>query len=141
MLFAFKYKPSLEELDARSVHTLAGHLGLKFVELGDDYIKASMPVDTRTVQPMGILHGGASAALAETLGSIASVLCIDQPNQYPVGLEINVNHLKMVSGGQVTGIVRPIRVGKTVHVWNIEIFSDNNELTAVSRLTVMIINR
>ena len=100
-----------------------------------------MPVDHRTKQPMGILHGGASAAFAETLGSIASLLCVDTPNTFPVGVEINVNHLKSVSDGFITGIVKPIRIGRNIHVWNIEMYNQNKEMTAISRLTVMLINK
>ncbi|MEP7269097.1 MAG: hotdog fold thioesterase [Saprospiraceae bacterium] len=137
----FKYLPTPEQLNERGEDSLAQHLGIEFVEVTQEYLKAKMPVDHRTKQPMGILHGGASAAFAETLGSIASLLCIDKPNNYPVGIEINVNHLKSVSEGYVTGIVKPIRIGRTIHVWSIEIFNEANEMTAISRLTVMLTSK
>lgn len=141
MASIFKYTPTPDQLNERGQHTLIDALGIKFTEIGDDYIKAILPVDHRTKQPLGILHGGASAAFAETLGSIASTLCIDIPNTYPVGLELNVNHLKAATKGIITGIVKPIRVGKTIHVWNIEMYNEELVMTAVSRLTVMLINK
>lgn len=141
MASIFKFEITPAQLNERGHHTLIQNLGIEFIDIGDDYIKARLPVDHRTKQPLGILHGGASAAFAETLGSMASTLCVDTPNTYPVGVEINVNHLKSVTEGYITGIVKPIRVGKTVHVWNIEMFNERNEMTAISRLTVMLINK
>ncbi len=138
---SFKLKPSLAQINEQRKNTLIDHLGIQFEEIGDDYIIATMPVDHRTHQPIGILHGGASVVLAETLGSFASSLLLDSPNSYPVGVEINANHLKSVSKGQVTGKVTPIRIGKSIHVWNIEIKNEQGELTCISRLTVMIVNR
>lgn len=128
---------SLEDLNALNPNTLGESLGIEFTEIGDDYVKASMPVDHRTVQPYGILHGGASVALAETLGSVASQMTagIDRPC---VGIEINANHLKSVSSGFVHGTARPIRIGKSMHVWNIEIVDDHDNLICVSRLTVLV---
>ena len=137
----FKVAASVDQVNERGQNTLAQHLGIEFIEIGEDYLKAIMPVDHRTKQPMGILHGGASAAFAETLGSIASLLCVDTPNPFPVGVEINVNHLKSVSDGFITGIVKPIRIGRNIHVWNIEMYNQNKEMTAISRLTVMLINK
>ncbi len=137
----FKVAASVDQVNERGQNTLAQHLGIEFIEIGEDYLTAVMPVDHRTRQPMGILHGGASAAFAETLGSIASLLCIDTPNVVPVGVEINVNHLKSVTDGFITGIVKPIRIGRTIHVWNIEMYNQNKEMTAISRLTVMLVSK
>lgn len=137
----FKIRPTLEQLNERFDHTLAEVLGMRITELGDDYIKATMPVDRRTHQPLGLLHGGASAALAETIGSIASLLCIDTPNTYPVGIEINANHLTSVTSGLVTATARPFKLGRTIHVWSIEIRDEKDTLICVSRLTVMCITK
>ena len=116
-------------------------LGMVFTDFGDDFLTATMPVDHRTKQPAGLLHGGASVALAESLGSIASALCLKSPSKMPVGIEINANHLKSATSGLVTGKVTPIRVGGSLHVWNIEIHNDKNELVCVSRLSVMIVDK
>ncbi len=134
-------KPTLEAIQKQCENTMCDHLGMVFTEIGDDYLVATMPVDHRTHQPAGLLHGGASVALAESLGSIASFLCMKSPNTMPVGVEINANHLRSVRSGQVIGRVTPIRVGKTVHVWNIEIKNETSDLVCVSRLTVMIVDR
>jgi 1,4-dihydroxy-2-naphthoyl-CoA hydrolase len=112
------------------------HLGIEYLEIGDDYMKARMPVDDRTKQTAGILHGGASAALAETLGSIAAGLCVDRERQRIVGLEINANHIRRVEKGWVTGIARPIHVGKTTQIWEIRICDEHEKLVCISRLTV-----
>jgi 1,4-dihydroxy-2-naphthoyl-CoA hydrolase len=138
---SFKFKPTLEQINEMFHGTMGETLGIKFIEIGNDFLKASMPVDHRSKQPMGLLHGGASAALAETLGSLGSQLFIDQSNTYSVGLEINANHLKSVSSGLVIGTAKPIRIGRTVHVWSIEIHNEANELICVSRLTVMLITK
>ncbi len=116
-------------------------LDIQFTEVGDDYLKATMPVDHRTKQPAGLLHGGASVALAESLGSIASALCLKGRETMPVGIEINANHLKSATSGFVTGRCTAIRRGQSLHVWNIEIRNDKNELVCVSRLSVMIVPR
>ncbi|GLR15511.1 hotdog fold thioesterase [Portibacter lacus] len=138
----WKQEFNLEEINKVRVDSLVNHLAIVFTGFGDDYLEAEMPVDHRTIQPYGILHGGASVALAETLGSIASGLCLKaDSNLVPVGIEINANHLKSVTGGKVIGRVTPIRVGKSMHVWNIEIRNEEGTLTCVSRLTTMIINK
>ncbi|MFS4460435.1 hotdog fold thioesterase [Bdellovibrio sp. HCB2-146] len=134
-------KPTPEALKKLSPNTMVEHLGIEFTEVGDDYMIAKMPVDHRTKQPAGLLHGGASVALAETLGSVASVFCLTSPQKMPVGIEINANHLKSATSGYVSGKVSPIRVGQNLHVWNIEIQNDKNEIVCVSRLTVMIVDR
>jgi 1,4-dihydroxy-2-naphthoyl-CoA hydrolase len=115
------------------------HIGIEFTEVGDDYLKARMPVDHRTRQPYGLLHGGASVSLAETLGSMASALVIDRQQYYCVGLEINANHVRGVREGWVTGIARPLHIGKTTHVWDIRIHDASDKLVCVSRLTVAIV--
>jgi 1,4-dihydroxy-2-naphthoyl-CoA hydrolase len=137
----FKYKFTLEEFRERSKGTLGEHLGIEFTAIGDNWLEARMPVDHRTVQPMGLLHGGASAALAETLGSIGSLLCIDPKTHAAVGIEINANHIKSAKSGWVTGRAQPLHLGRTIHVWEIKIQNDNSELVCVSRLTVAIIQR
>lgn len=134
-------KPTPEALKKLSPNTMVEHLGIEFTEVGDDYMIAKMPVDHRTKQPAGLLHGGASVALAETLGSVASVFCLTSQQKMPVGIEINANHLKSATSGFVTGKVSPIRVGQNLHVWNIEIQNEKNEIVCVSRLTVMIVDR
>ncbi|MEK6774703.1 MAG: hotdog fold thioesterase [Bdellovibrionota bacterium] len=134
-------KPNLEQLNKLSQNTLCEHLGMVFTDIGDDFIVAKMPVDQRTKQPLGLLHGGASVALAESLGSIASAFCVDAAKKMPVGVEINANHLKSAVSGFVIGKVTPQRLGKNIHVWNIEIHNDKTELICVSRLTVMIIDK
>lgn len=134
-------KPTLEVLQKKCANTMCENLGMEFTEIGDDYLIARMPVDHRTKQPQGLLHGGASVALAETLGSIASALCLTSTTKMPVGVEINANHLKSATSGFVTGKVTPIRVGQSLHVWNIEIHNEKAELVCVSRLTVMVVDR
>lgn len=130
---------SLEELNNRPDNHLSGLMGIKFTEITENSLSASMPVDERTKQPLGILHGGASVVLAETLGSIASNLVIDRSKWVAVGLEINANHLRPVSEGMVTGICTPIHIGKKTHVWDIKLYNDAAKITCISRLTTAII--
>jgi len=115
-------------------------LGIEILEVGDDYVKGKMPVDKRTHQPHGILHGGASVVLAESLGSIASNLVVDTTKQYAVGLDINANHLRPVSEGFVYGIAKPIHVGRKSHVWSIEITNEEGKMVCISRLTMAVID-
>jgi 1,4-dihydroxy-2-naphthoyl-CoA hydrolase len=117
------------------------HLGIVFTQIGEDFIKATMPVDHRTHQPMGLLHGGASVVLAETLGSVAATCCVDMSKQYCVGLEINANHIKSARTGVVTGTTRPIHVGKKTQVWEIKITNEQDELICVSRITMAVIDK
>jgi 1,4-dihydroxy-2-naphthoyl-CoA hydrolase len=131
----------LEQLNAQCLNTMAEALDMRFVEIGEDYIKASMPVDKRTHQPYGLLHGGASAALAETVGSVASWLCIDPESQICVGMEINCNHLKAKRNGLVYATARAFHLGKTTHVWDIRITDEQENLVCVSRLTVAVRGR
>jgi 1,4-dihydroxy-2-naphthoyl-CoA hydrolase len=123
-------------------NTLSENLGIVFTEIGDDFIKATMPVDQRTIQPFGILHGGASVVLAETLGSMASAFFIDIKTQNAVGLEINANHIKSVkTGGMVTGVAKPIHIGRKTQIWEIKITNEAEQLVCISRLTMAVIDR
>lgn len=118
------------------------HLGIEVTEIGPDFITAKMPVDHRTKQPLGLLHGGASVLLAESLGSFASFLCIEDTSKYmSVGVEINANHLRSVSDGYVWGTARPVRIGRLIQVWNIEIIDDQERLICTSRLTIAVVER
>lgn len=120
---------------------MMGHLGIAITEVGDDYLTGTMPVDHRTIQPMGLLHGGASVVLAETLGSIAGSLACNGHDEYVVGLEINANHIKSARSGLVTGVAKPIHVGGRTHVWEIRIANDANELVCISRITLAVIQK
>ena len=137
----FKPGITLDALNKLSANTMVGHLGIIYTAIGEDYLEAKMPVDHRTHQPLGLLHGGASVTLAETLGSVAALCCLDTDLQYPVGMEINANHIKGVREGFVTGKVRPIHIGKKSHVWEIRIMTEKNELVCISRITMAIIDK
>lgn len=138
----WKQKISLDVLNDMNRQTMGEAIGLEFTAFGDDYLEATLPVDHRTTQPMGLLHGGASAALAETLGSIAGVLALEETDkQVVVGIEINANHLRAVRDGKVIGRVTPIRVGKNIQVWRIVIQDEKGRQVCESRLTTMVINR
>ncbi len=132
---------SVDELNRFAAQTLQGHLGIQITEVGPEHIIGTMPVDQRTVQPFGLLHGGASVALAETLGSIASTLAIDLSRQTAVGLSINANHIRAVRSGTVTGTARPVHLGRRTHVWEIRIVDEEEHLVCISRLTMMIVDR
>lgn len=132
---------TVELLNKMSPNTMTAHLGIVFTQIGDDFIEATMPVDHRTHQPMGLLHGGASVVLAETLGSIAAYCCLDMSTQHCVGLEINANHIKGVKSGFVTGKTTAIHIGKKTHVWEIKITNEQNELVCVSRITMAVIDK
>jgi uncharacterized protein (TIGR00369 family) len=129
-------QPSLEQLNAMTTGTMVEHLGIEFTEIGEDYITARMPLDRRTIQPAGLLHGGASATLAETLGSVAANLCVRRAGQMFVGMEINANHLRPVREGFVYGTVRPLHIGRSTHVWEIRIENGAGKLVCASRLTL-----
>ena len=137
----FKKELSIAELTALCNQTIAELLDLKFIETGSNFIKATMPVDHRTHQPYGLLHGGASCVLAETLGSIASGHVIDPEKFICVGIEINANHIRSVRSGLVTGITTPIHIGASTHVWDIKIYDEREKLVCVSRLTVAILKK
>jgi 1,4-dihydroxy-2-naphthoyl-CoA hydrolase len=132
---------SLDELNQLRGETMAKWMGIQFTEVGPDFLKATMPVDNRTHQPYGLLHGGASAALAETIGSVASALCIDPEIQICVGVELNCNHIKAKRNGTVTATAKPLHLGKTSHVWDIKIIDEAENLICVSRLTVAILDK
>jgi len=137
----FKPGITLEGLNKLSANTMVDHLGIEYTSIGEDYLEAKMPVDHRTHQPLGLLHGGASVTLAETLGSVAAMCCLDTNLQYPVGLEINANHIKSVREGFVKGKAMPIHIGKKTHVWEIRITTEKNELVCVGRITMAIIDK
>jgi len=132
-------KPDLTELNGRPKNHIGALLGIEFTEIGDDYIKGRMPVDERTHQPFGILHGGASVVLAETLGSVASNLVLNPERNMGVGLEVNANHLRPVKEGWVTGICTAIHIGGKTHIWDIKLYNDAGKMTCISRLTVAVV--
>jgi 1,4-dihydroxy-2-naphthoyl-CoA hydrolase len=136
----FNKNITLEMLSNFNPNTIVSHLGIEFIELGDDYLVAKMPVDGRTHQPFGLLHGGASVVLAESLGSMASWMCLPDPTkQQAVGLDINANHVRGVKSGWVYGRVTALHVGRTTHVWEIKITNEEGKLVCISRLTVAVI--
>ncbi|AYB34168.1 hotdog fold thioesterase [Chryseolinea soli] len=137
----FKTTTTVEALNKWSANTLAEQLGISFTVIGEDYLEATMPVDRRTHQPLGLLHGGASVALAETMGSVAATLCVDGTKHYCVGLEINANHIKSAREGFVTGVVKPIHVGRKTQVWEIRISNQIGELVCISRITMAVLDR
>ena len=137
----FPKELTLERLNTINKNTLASHIGIEFTEIGSDYLVARMPVDKRTTQPYNILHGGASVVLSETLGSQAAAMLLDLDKQYPVGLEINANHIKSISSGYVYGRVTPIHIGRSTHVWETRITDEENSLICISKLTVAILDR
>jgi 1,4-dihydroxy-2-naphthoyl-CoA hydrolase len=135
------YGATVADLNQLSKGTMAEVLDITFTEIGDNYLKASMPVDNRTRQPYGLLHGGASAALAETIGSVASSLCIDTEKQICVGIEINCNHIRGKKDGLITATAEALHIGSTTHVWDIKIRDEREKLVCVSRLTVAILKK
>ena len=138
MASIWKRPISVELLNALHVDTTVSHLGIEFLEVGDDFIRARAPVDARTRQPMGILHGGISVLLAESLGSCGAAFS-SPPQVRAVGLDINANHLRSVTEGWVTGVSRPIHRGRSTHVWQIELSDDKGQLTCVSRITMALL--
>jgi 1,4-dihydroxy-2-naphthoyl-CoA hydrolase len=137
----WRTQTSVEQLQAHSRNTLVDTIGIRVTEIGPDYVRATMPVSPRTHQPTGVLHGGASVALAETVGSLAANLCVDQTRYVCLGQEINANHLRPVSSGIVTATARPHHIGKRSHVWGIEIRDEQEKLVCVSRLTMAVVDR
>lgn len=135
----WKNIPNLKAINELNKNTLGETLGIEFTDFGDDFLTATMPVDERTKQPFGLLHGGANVALAETLGSVASLLVVNQELFIGVGVEINANHLKAVFNGKVTGICKPLHIEGKNHVWEIKIYNDAKELSCISRFTCTII--
>ena len=133
----FRHRPSLDSLNAGAADSAVAHLGIAFTEFGEDFLRGTMPVDARTRQPYGLLHGGASVLLAETLGSMAANLCLDDPSAgQAVGVEINANHLRAKTDGIVTGTARPLHVGRSTQVWDIRIEDEQGRAVCVSRLTL-----
>ena len=132
---------TLESLNQMSSESMVRHLGIEFIEIGEDYLKASMPVDTRTHQPFGVLHGGASVTLAETLGSVAANTVLTSRDQYCVGQEINANHIRPVKEGLVFGITRPVHIGRTSQVWEIKITDERDRLVCISRITLAVLTK
>ena len=130
---------TLEEINTPSA-TLISHLGIRIIEIGPDFLRGTMPVDARTAQPYGLLHGGASVALAESLGSAGAAMCVDAEYQV-VGQEINANHVRAVRSGLVTGTARPVHIGGRTHVWTIDIVNESGKLVCISRLTMAVIKR
>jgi 1,4-dihydroxy-2-naphthoyl-CoA hydrolase len=130
-----------DQLNTPTRKTMASHLGIEFTEVGEDYLAARMPVDERTIQAFGLLHGGASVALAETLGSVAAALTIDLSQKMPVGMEINANHLRPVTSGWVLGIAKPIHIGSSTQVWEIRITTEAGKLVCISRITLAVVGR
>ncbi len=132
---------TIADLNGMNKHTLGETLAMCFTEIGDDYLKLEMPVNEHTHQPYGLLHGGASAALAETAGSVASWMCIDIEKQICVGMEINCNHIRGTRSGMVTATASPLHLGATSHVWDIRIKDEAGKLICVSRLTVAVLKK
>ena len=134
-------QPNLEILNKPHNENMVTHLGIRFTDIGDDYVKATMPVDERTMQLFGLLHGGASVALAETVASAGANLCLDSNKQAAVGMEINANHIRSARSGKVTAVARPAHLGGQSHVWLIEIKDDSGKLVCTARMTASILDR
>ena len=137
----FKTNMTVDALNNWSKNTMVEALGIEFTHIGEDCLEARMPVDHRTHQPLGLLHGGASVTLAETLGSMAATLCVDGTKQFCVGLEINANHIKSAREGFVKGITNPIHIGKKTHVWEIRISTMEGDLVCISRITMAVLDK
>lgn len=135
----WKTTPSLDDLNASLADTLGGHVGMRFEAIDDESLRMSMPVDARTRQPFGLLHGGATAALIETIGSVASSLCVDLAAGVPVGTELSCSHLRSARRGRVWATCTPWRVGRSQHVWAVEVVDDQGKRVCVGRLTVSIV--
>jgi uncharacterized protein (TIGR00369 family) len=132
---------SLTLVNDRAKNSMSEYLGIEFTELGDDYLTAEMPVDHRTKQPIGIMHGGASCVLAETVGSTAANYCVDQTQSYCVGIDINTNHLRAAREGRVIAVAKPFHLGSSTQVWGIEIKNEEGKLVSVNRLTMAVLRR
>lgn len=132
---------TLEEINERFGTTMAAHLGIVITEIGPDFLKAEMPVSEKVFQPMGLVHGGANVALAETVGSIGANMLVDRNTSFCVGQEINANHVRGVREGTVTAIASPAYVGRVSQVWDIRLYDNNNKLTCISRLTMAVVER
>jgi 1,4-dihydroxy-2-naphthoyl-CoA hydrolase len=137
----FKEGITLEVLNRQSKNTMVEHIGIEFTAIGPDFLEAKMPVDKRTHQPFGLLHGGASVALAETLGSMAAHCCVDIEKQFCVGLDINANHVRGVKSGFVKGVTKALHIGKKTQVWEIRITNENDDLVCISRITMAVLDK
>jgi len=135
----WKQQIAIDRINAMFGNTLGETLGLRITEIGDDYVRGTLPVDARTHQPYGLLHGGASVALAETLGSLAGMLTLDPAVEAAVGLDINANHVRGVKSGLVTGTARPLHLGRSTQVWEIRIEDERSKLVCISRLTLAVV--
>ena len=137
----WKTEMSIAAVTKRCANTMVDHLGIEFIEIGDDFLVARMPVDHRTKQPLGIMHGGASCVLAETVGSTAGNCAVDPTINYCVGLDINTNHIRSAREGFVIGTAKPYHLGRSTQVWGIEIYNEQKQLVSVNRLTLAVLNR
>lgn len=133
--------PDLEQMAAASEKTAVSHMGIEYLEVGEDYLKGRVPVDERTVQPFGMLHGGASVVLAESLGSMAANYCLKDKNTVALGLDINANHIRPVTGGWVYGTARALHIGSATQVWEIRLENEQGKVTCISRLTMAVTKR
>lgn len=137
----FQPNANLDTLNNWGKDTMTDFLDIRFTRIGEDFLEATMPVVNKTKQPLGLLHGGANVVLAETLGSVAATLTIDREYQYCVGLEINANHIRSVKDGFVRGVAKPVHLGKKTQVWEIKIYTDQNALSCISRITLAVIDK
>lgn len=137
----FNESITLDFLNDLGKNTMVENLGIRFTAIGEDFLEAIMPVNEKTRQPQGLLHGGANVTLAETMGSVAAALLVDPEKQFCVGLEINANHLRPVTNGTVTGIAKPIHLGKKTQVWEIKIFTEQEDLSCISRITIAVLDK
>lgn len=137
----WKQSTDLDRINAWNHNTLVEHLGMRVTEIGADFVRGTMPVDARTRQPFGLLHGGASVALAESLGSLAGNLCLDLATEMAIGLDINANHVRAATAGVVTGTARSLHLGRTTQVWEIRIEDERARLVCISRLTLAVVPR
>ncbi len=135
----WKWNPRIEDLQRSALGSMSAHIGLKVTEIGEDFVRGTMPVDARTMQPYGRLHGGANVVMAEELGSIAANLCLDPSREVAFGLDINANHVRGVAAGTVTGTARSLHIGRTTQVWEIRIENEEGKLCCISRLTMAVV--
>lgn len=137
----WKYEVDVDALNRSAERDMTGRMGMKYTEVGDDYLRARIPVDERTTQVFGLWHGGASCVVAESMGSVGCSLCLDQETHYCVGIEINASHVRSATKGHVHAEARPLRIGRRTHVWEIRLWDDHDKLMCVSRLTTAVIER
>jgi 1,4-dihydroxy-2-naphthoyl-CoA hydrolase len=137
----WKQTADLDRINGWNANSLVDHIGIRITEIGEDFLRGTMPVDARTKQPFGLLHGGASVALAESLGSLAGTMCLDAAKEMAVGLDINANHVRAVTEGVVTGTARPLHIGRSTQVWEIRIEDEQGRLVCISRLTLAVVPR